>query len=137
LTLTQPDIPRTGARDLVGYDVAFEGQTTVLVTLDIGPQHLNRVDTLHGGIAAMLLDTAAGFAASRWFGEGETLPDVLTLSLTSDFIAAPASGQRVVAQGYVEGGGRKTAFAKAELRGADGTLFARASAVLKKISERR
>lgn len=129
-------VEETGARRLVGYEVDLgTSDSPVEVSLEIGPQHLNRIDTLHGGLAAMMLDTAAGFAASKFFG-GDPLPQVVTLSLTTDFVASPRAGERVIARGHSDGGGRKIAYTRAELVGEDGRLFARASAVLKRVSER-
>lgn len=129
-------VQETGAKRMVGYEITLgDPDQPVEVALTIGAQHLNRTDTLHGGLAAMLLDTAAGFAASKHFG-GDPLPQVLTLSLTTDFIAAPPEGARVTARGIADGGGRKIAYTRAELTGEDGTLYARAAAVLKRISER-
>lgn len=126
----------TGARRMVGYEITLgAADQPVEVALTIGPQHLNRTDTLHGGLAAMLLDTASGFAASKYFG-GDPLPQVVTLSLTTDFVAAPRDGTRVTARGQVDGGGRKIAYARAELTDGDGTIYARATAVLKRLSER-
>ena len=125
----------TGTRSLIGYDVGLDADTSeVVVSLEIGAQHLNLIDTLHGGVAATLLDTCLGLAASRYFADGDS-PRVLTLSLTTDFVASPQKGTHVEARGRVEGGGHKICYARGELRGPDGTLFTRASAVLKKISE--
>lgn len=88
MTSPQLDLTSTGARALVGYDIETDPQGDVLVSLSIGGQHINRVDTLHGGIVSMLLDTAMGVAASRHFQTGDSLPQVVTLSLTTDFLSA-------------------------------------------------
>lgn len=135
MTSAPLDLPPTGARDLVGYDIkAGEGDSETLVSLTVSAAHLNRVDSLHGGIASMLLDTAMGVSASRYFSAGGSDVQVLTLQLNTDFIAAPRAGTRVVAFGQVDGGGRKICYAKAELRGADdGMLYARATSVLKRL----
>ncbi|CUH68819.1 putative domain 1 [Thalassovita autumnalis] len=138
MTSPQLDLTSTGARALVGYDIETDPQGDVLVSLSIGGQHLNRVDTLHGGIVSMLLDTAMGVAASRHFQTGDSLPQVVTLSLTTDFLSAAPSGQRVVARGWIDGGGHKICYAKAELRGEaeEGRLYASGSSVLKRVRDR-
>lgn len=128
-----PEFPVSGAQGLIGYDVDLDRATgRAEVSLEIAPQHLNRNDSLHGGILAMMLDSAAGFAASLNFG-GEDLSRVVTVSLTTQFVAAVSAG-RVVATGHVSGGGRKIVYADAELRDADGALIAKASGVFKKVS---
>lgn len=128
-----PEFRVSGAQGLIGYDVDLDRATgRAEVSLEIAPQHLNRNDSLHGGILAMMLDSAAGFAASLSFG-GEVLSRVVTVSLTTQFVAAVSAG-RVVATGHVSGGGRKIVYADAELRDADGALIAKASGVFKRVS---
>ncbi len=95
---------------------------------------MNRNGTLHGGIHAMMLDAAAGFAASRHLGRGGAdLVPVVTLSLNTSFVGAGGSGQ-VIATGSVTGGGRKVIYAEAEIRGADGTLLSKGTGVFKRIT---
>lgn len=128
-----PDLPTSGAQNLIGYRVDLNPQTgRAAVSLEIAAQHLNRNGSMHGGILAMMLDTAAGFAASLYFG-GEELSPVVTLSLTTHFIAAISAG-RIVATGHVSGGGRKIVYADAELRDEAGALIAQASGVFKRVS---
>ncbi|WP_187432230.1 hypothetical protein ROLI_031510 [Roseobacter fucihabitans] len=102
------------------------------MSLEIASQHLNRNGTLHGGILAMMLGSAAGFAASFSFG-GEVLSRVVTVTLNTQFVAAVTAG-KVVATGHVSGGGRKIVHAEAEVRGEAGVLIAKASGVFKRVS---
>lgn len=121
---------------MVGYVIdlgAADG--SVRVTLDLAPCHLNRVGSLHGGIVAMLLDAAAGFAVSRgWSEAGNAL--LVTVSLTTDYIASVNHG-RVIAVGRITGGGQSVKFAQAELRGEEGQLLATASGAFKRVRKRR
>ncbi|MDW4499694.1 PaaI family thioesterase [Sulfitobacter sp. D35] len=133
MTSPPPDAPLSGAHRLIGYDVALDADGSARVSLKIEAKHLNRNDSLHGGIVAMLLDSAAGFAASFYFG-GDLLQRVVTVSVTTNFIAAADAGQ-VVATGTVSGGGHKIAYAAAELRHADGRLLATASSVFKRVAQ--
>ncbi|WP_235003714.1 PaaI family thioesterase [Jhaorihella thermophila] len=130
------DLIGSGAQDMVGYDIDLshhDGGARII--LDIAPRHLNRVGSLHGGIVAMLLDAASGFAASRsWSEDGDAL--LVTVALNTQYIASAHQG-RVIATGYVTGGGKTIRYADAELRAADGRLLAKASGVFKRISERR
>ncbi len=118
---------------MVGYEVDLtDPGGTASVTLEIGPKHLNRNGTLHGGIHAMMLDAAAGFAASRLLAnDGQALVPVVTLTLTTDFVAATQGGM-VEAVGRVAGGGYKIVYADAELRDADGRLCSRATGVFRR-----
>ncbi|WP_299402568.1 PaaI family thioesterase [uncultured Roseobacter sp.] len=128
-----PDFPISGAQGLIGYRVEVDRTTRrAEVVLDIAVPHLNRNESLHGGIIAMMLDSAAGFAASLHFG-GDELARVVTVSLTTQFVAAVREG-RVVAKGTISGGGRKIVCADAELHDAAGTLIAKASGVFKRVS---
>lgn len=125
--------PESGAQGLVGYRIDLSDPDGLArVTLDMRDDHMNRNGTLHGGIHAMMLDAAAGFAASRALAEGgpELVP-VVTVSLTTSFVGAAAEG-RVVATGRVAGGGYKIIYADAEIHDAEGRLCSKASGVFKR-----
>lgn len=133
---TATGAPDSGAQDLVGYAIDLsDPDGSVRVVLDLAPRHMNRVGSLHGGIVAMLLDAAAGFAASRaWSDAGDAY--LVTLSLTTSYIAS-ATGGRVTATGRVRGGGMSVKFAEAELHDATGRLLATGSGAFKRVRERR
>lgn len=124
-------IDLSGAGDLVGYRSSRQGGGSC--SLEVGPQHLNRLGLLHGGFVSMLLDNGCGVALRLALGDMEA--DVVTVSLTVNFIASVSEG-RVTATGRITGGGRSLKFAEAELRGADGRLLATASATFKVINRR-
>ena len=125
--------PGSGAQDLVGYDIDLSpADGSVLVTLDVSERHLNRGRSLHGGIIAMMLDAAAGFAVSKHLRpDAEAL--LVTVTLTTQFIAAAREGARITTTGRRMGGGRKIHYADAEMRDETGTLIARASGVFKPV----
>ncbi|MCA0928407.1 PaaI family thioesterase [Ruegeria profundi] len=122
----------SAAQSFVGYESSVFGQGSGICALNIGPQHLNRVNVLHGGFVAMLLDNGCGLAVRNDSGDPDRA--VLTMSLSVNYIA-PARSGRVVATGNVTGGGKSTKFASAELRTEDGTLLATASGVFKLLRE--
>jgi len=127
-----PSAGESGARDLIGYQIdlsAADGSARIV--LDVAARHLNRNGSLHGGIVAMLLDSAAGYAVSRRLSAAGGAP-VVTVTLTTQYLA-PAREGRVVATGRCAGGGRKLLCSDAELRDAAGALLARASGVFKSI----
>ncbi|PZO65838.1 MAG: PaaI family thioesterase [Paracoccus denitrificans] len=121
----------SGARDLIGFVVhppSAEGRTRV--TLDVGPQHLNYHGIAHGGIVAVLLDTASGQAASTHFMTGAERPAVLTITLTVNFLRPCLPGP-VQAIARATGGGRKTVTCEAELLDASGEVLAKSMGVFK------
>lgn len=122
----------SGAQDLVGYRIDLSDPAGgAVVRLDVQAKHLNRNGTLQGGIHAMLLDAAAGFAASRQLaGQGDIVP-VVTLSLNTTYLAPVMQGE-VIATGHVTGGGRKIIYAEAEIRSAEGIVLSRGSGVFKR-----
>lgn len=135
MPLPQHDAPPSGAQDLIGYRIDLSDPSGVArVVLDIQPQHRNRNGTLHGGIHAMMLDAAAGFAASRFLtGDAPVLIPVLTLSLSTSYVASAADGQ-VIATGRVSGGGYKIVYGTAEVNDATGRVLSTGSGVFKRVS---
>lgn len=132
MPLPPHEAPRSGAELLIGYRIDLNDPSGLAtVTLDIEAKHRNRNGTLHGGIHAMMLDAAAGFAASRFLAGEQTLTPVLTLSLSTSYVAAAAEGQ-VVATGKVTGGGYKIVYANSEIRDAAGQVLSTASGVFKR-----
>ncbi len=121
-------IDRSGARDLVGYRSAMPDEGSGACSLEIGPQHLNRLGLLHGGFVSMLLDNGCGVAVRNVLGDVDTR--AITVSLSVNFISGANSG-RVTATGRVTGGGRSLKFAEAELRDESGHLLATASATFR------
>ncbi|QBF30643.1 PaaI family thioesterase [Thalassococcus sp. S3] len=130
-------LAQSGAQALVGY-VVDVGQPDRLgrAWLDITDRHTNRNGMLHGGLIAMLLDAACGFTASMRLG-GAALTPLVTVSLTTQFVAAAKVGQRVTAIGYPSGGGRKIAYVHGELKDEAGQMIATASGVFKAVPAER
>lgn len=90
---------------------------------------MNRQGVPHGGIHATLLDTAMGYCGC-YTGAPERRQMALTLSLTVNYVGQ-AQGARLIAEGRVTGGGRKTFFAEATLKDDAGTLVASGSGVFR------
>lgn len=119
----------TGAQALVGYGCLIYPDRAEVI-LDMDERHHNRKNTLHGGLAAMMLDAACGFAVSRYYSEDASAL-VVTLSLTTNFIGSPKNG-RLVTTARVVGAGRKIAYAEGFLRDATGAVMASATGVFKR-----
>ncbi|WBU59224.1 PaaI family thioesterase [Paracoccus albus] len=119
---------QSGVRDLVGYRSYLPDNVRGACSLGVGPQHLNRIGMLHGGIVSMLLDNCCGIAVRNSVGDIDAA--VVTVSMAVNFIDSANEGL-VTATGYVTGGGRSMKFAEGELRDASGRLLATCNATFK------
>jgi len=102
---------------------ADEGRVTVLMTAR--EYHYNPIGTVHGGVLATLLDTAAACAVHSTLpaGTGYT-----SLDLTTKFLRPVTVRSGVLrCEGTVLSRGRRTALAQARLTDADGQLVAYAT----------
>jgi uncharacterized protein (TIGR00369 family) len=111
----------TMARTL-GYDIVEASIGRVVVTANPSGDHLNPAGTVHGGLAATLLDTCMGLAVhttiERGFGS-TTLEFKISLLRT----ITPETGP-IRAEGIVLTSGRRVGTAEGRLTDADGRLFA-------------
>jgi uncharacterized protein (TIGR00369 family) len=130
LPLNDPDSPDpdpanpTGARHVPFLDLLHiqpvmvpPGQGRVEVT--VRPEHLRNLGILHGGMLAVLMDSAMGMAA------GSTAPAghfVVTVQLNINFIRPAWEGEHLVASGEVRHSGQQTAVARGEVHTARGVL---------------
>jgi uncharacterized protein (TIGR00369 family) len=112
----------SGFQQAMGYRLQDWRDGTAVLTMEIGPQHLNRAEVVHGGVLVSLIDTACGFAGTYAAKPG-TQPKVSTLTLTTSFVA-PARIGPLRAVGHVRGGGKTIFFAQAEVFDQQGTLVA-------------
>ena len=90
---------------------------------------MNRYGILHGGVHATLLDTVMGFCGC-YTGNTEHRKFSMTLSMTVNFVGQ-SKGQRLIAEGYRTGGGRRTYFANATVRDDTGADIASGSGVFR------
>jgi uncharacterized protein (TIGR00369 family) len=119
------ELPRPPVMDLLGFErIAIEGEQIVV---ELMPQefHYNPLGTVHGGILATLLDTAAACAvhATLAAGYGYTSMDLTTKYLRP--VTVRSGLLRCV--GSVVSRGRRTALAEARLTDAAGRLAAHAT----------
>lgn len=125
-------VDETGTQRLVGYTLDVgQPDRRARCRLVVDDRHTNRHGVLHGGISAMLLDSACGATASLTVDDSGRRP-FLTISLNIDFVGAGRQGG-VTATGSVIGGGRSLLFVAGDLVHDDGTLIARASGVFKRV----
>jgi len=125
----------TGTQTLIGYVVDISDGVHGRCYLDVGPQHTNRHNVLHGGIATCMLDNACGCTGSLTVDATGRVP-FLTLSMTTHYIA-PGKPGRIWATGTLRGGGRSTLYIDGELRHEDGTLIATSTGVFKRVPQEK
>src|SRR5919202_5392727 len=90
--------------------------------MTVGPQLLNAVGMAHGGATMALLDVVHA-AVSNSHGTVAIAQDVHT-----EFLAAGAEGDRLIAEGVEKHRSRRTAVYRIEARAQDGRLVATALA---------
>ena len=110
--------------------VTEEGGGRFVVETDLTAEHLNRGGAIHGGFLAAFADIGCtGGAASAEPGGLETNYGV-TISLTTNFVAAAQAG-RARCEANCVGGGRRTKTVEARIYDVTGTLVAFATAAVR------
>ncbi len=119
------DLPGPPVAHLLGLTLDSVEVGRAVFALEPGETHYNPLGTVHGGVIATLLDSAAGCAVHSLLpaGTGYTTVDLHTTFLRP---VTAASG-RVVAEGQVLSRGSRTALAEARLFDADRRLLAHAT----------
>jgi uncharacterized protein (TIGR00369 family) len=111
----------TMARTL-GYDVVAAEKGRVLVAIEPSEDHLNPAGTVHGGIAATLLDTCMGLAIQSTLDKGFAQTTVeFKISLIRPI--TPETGE-ITAEGRVLNCGRRVGTAEGRLSDGQGRLLA-------------
>lgn len=132
----QKDPSLSGYSQLIDYRLYRSDTGYAEVALTVGPQHLNRLGVLHGGVLASLIDTATGFAVA-FADSPERMKPAVTLTLNTQFLGQTGLGDQLIAVGKHVGGGKTIAYATAEVRRPDGHVVARGDAVYRFLNERK
>jgi uncharacterized protein (TIGR00369 family) len=109
----------------VGFRLVSVDAGTVVFALDPAEYHYNPIGSVHGGVYATLLDSAAGCAVHSMLpaGVGYT-----SLDLSVKFLGAVRVGSgALTCTGTVTHLGKRTALAEARLQDASGRLLATAT----------
>ena len=120
--LVDGTLPLNTLAETLGYDVTEAASGRVVVTVTPNGTHLNPAGTVHGGLAATLLDSAMGLAVQSTLEKGvaqTTLEFKISLvrSITSD--TGP-----IKAEGIVLSRGRRIGTAEGRLTDLEGRLLA-------------
>jgi len=116
------ELPHAPVAELLGFDLVDLGEGHAAFRMDPGERHYNPLGTVHGGVAATLLDSAMGVAVHTTLNEGEAYT---TLELKVNYVRAITQDTGpVVATGSVIHRGGRVATAEVRLTDAGGRLLA-------------
>ncbi|MER6563821.1 PaaI family thioesterase [Streptomyces sp. NPDC001027] len=109
----------------LGFSLEEAEHGRAVFVLEPGEEHYNPIGSVHGGVFATLLDSAAGCAVQTVLPQGT---GYTSLDLNVKFLRAITRDTgKVRAIGTVLNSGRRTALAQAELRDSEDRLLAHAT----------
>ena len=120
--LVDGTLPLNTIAQTLGYDVAEVESGRVVVTLVPNDTHLNPSGTVHGGLAATLLDSAMGLAVQSMLDKGFA-QTTLEFKISLVRPITPQTGL-VKAEGKVISCGRRVGTAEGKLTDKDGRVLA-------------
>ena len=117
------ELPKAPIQELLGFSLDEAEEGRVVFSLEPGEQHYNPIGSVHGGVAATLLDSAMGAAVHSTLPQGSAY---VTLEVKFNLVRPiTADTGRVVAEGKVIHAGRSVATVEGSVRSAaDGKLLA-------------
>ncbi|HTR86702.1 MAG TPA: PaaI family thioesterase [Reyranella sp.] len=119
--LADGSLPLNTIAETLGYDIVEAERGRVVVTASPGAHHLNPAGTVHGGLAATMLDSCMGLAVQTMLdkGVGST-----TLEFKIAFMRpiTPETGL-IRAEGVVINCGRRVGTAEGRVTDANGKLL--------------
>ena len=120
--LVDGTLPLNTIAETLGYEVTEAASGRVVVTLTPNGSHLNPSGTVHGGLAATLLDSAMGLAIRTMLekGSGSTTLE-FKISLLRPI--TPETGP-IKAEGVVLSCGRRVGTAEGKITDREGRLLA-------------
>ncbi len=116
-------LPTAPLLELVGGRLLEVDEGRVVLEVPVGEEHYNLIGTAHGGLAATMIDTAAGCAVYSTLGVGQRWTSI---NLSLEFVRSMDDTTGVVrCEGRVVQAGRRLGIADAEIRDPGGKLIAR------------
>ena len=117
------ELPKPPIQELLGFELLEADEGRTVFSLDPGEQHYNPIGSVHGGVAATLLDSAMGAAVHTTLALGS---GYATLEVKFNLVRPmSADTGRVLAEGNVIHVGRTVATVEGTVRTVEGDkLFA-------------
>ncbi len=123
--MAKGDIPPAPIYQAIGFELIELGKDYGRIECAIGRHHYNPLGIAHGGVAATLIDTAAGISIQSELEEGFT---PVTVNLRVDYLRAMTEATGTVkCEARVAKRGRQICLADAEITDANGRSYARGS----------
>jgi uncharacterized protein (TIGR00369 family) len=120
--LVKGSLPLNSMARAIGYDIVEASQGRAVVTASSSEEHLNPEGTVHGGIAATLLDTCMGLAVRSMLEKGYALT---TLEFKITFLRPITKETGALrAEGTLLTCGRRVGAAEGRLTDSSGRLLA-------------
>jgi len=120
--LVDGSLPLNSMARAIGYDIVEASTGRAVVTANASEEHLNPEGTVHGGIAATLLDTCMGLAVRSTLKKGYALA---TLEFKIAFLRPITKETGVLrAEGKLLTRGRRVGAAEGRLTDSNGRLLA-------------
>jgi uncharacterized protein (TIGR00369 family) len=120
--LANGSLPLNTMARTLGYDVTEASAGRVLVTADPNNSHLNPAGTVHGGLAATMLDSCMGLAIWSTLDKG-VAQTTLEFKISLVRPITPTTGT-IFAEGTVLNRGRRIGLAEGRITDASGRLLA-------------
>lgn len=119
----------SGFNEVLGMRLVEWSDGYAKARLDVGQQHLNPLNRMHGGVLCSILDMVCGFAGNYCGDEG-ILRSMVTVSLTTNFVGK-ANGGILWIEGNQMSAGRSIFTSNATVKDEEGTLIAHATGTFK------
>jgi len=121
--------------NLLGMRVAEWTRSEVCLELPLKAGVRTISGTLHGGVIAALVDFAGSMAGSFNPETGKWPQNVISLSISVNFLG-PVTGDKVFVRGRKVGGGRRIFMSNVEITDTDGSLVATGQGAFKLTDKR-
>lgn len=132
---TTPSCPDNPLLSYLGIRLVHVEEGKAQFDMQIDARHLNRQDSLQGGVSAALLDAACGYAGLAG-PDGTVSGNAVTVMLNISYLRKVSTG-RLRATGTVSRMGRSMYFAVGELQDDGGEIVATAQGAFKRQGESR
>jgi uncharacterized protein (TIGR00369 family) len=120
--LADGTLPLNTIARTLGYDVTEAANGRVVITAEPNDSHLNPAGTVHGGLAATLLDSCMGLAVQSTLEQGVS-QTTLEFKISLVRPITPATGL-ITAEGVVMSRGRRIGTAEGRITDGNGRLLA-------------
>ena len=123
--LADGSLPLNPMAETLGYDIVDAEVGRVVATAEPGVRHLNPAGTVHGGLAATMLDSCMGLAIQSTLDKG-LASTTLEFKISFARPVTPETGV-ITAEGVVVNCGRRIGIAEGRLTDSRGRLLAHAT----------